>query len=129
MDLRRPPLLSYLILFLEGGIYTDTDTSPVRPISEWPGLWNGDIRNFADPVLLVLPTVAALSSRSNAGWSKQGTDKDVLPTGINELTWAESTPPRLIVAIEADLTTHQMKWKDDGLARGIQICQVSCGYR
>jgi hypothetical protein len=105
-----------------------TDTSPVTPISEWPGLWDGNTRNFADPVLQVLPTLAELSIRNNPARSEQGTAKDVPPAGIDELGWAETRPPMLIVDMEADFITPQVDWKDGDYARGIQICQVTCGY-
>jgi alpha 1,6-mannosyltransferase len=110
----RHTFLRYLILFLKGGIYTDTDTTSVRPIEKWPGLWDGNTRNLADPVLQMLSAAAALS-RSNRDAS-----------GDDGRAWAEARPPRLIVAIEADfITFNHLNWKAGDYARALQMCQVT----
>lgn len=74
-----------------------------------------------------MPTLASLSIRKDPAPSEQATDENVPPASTDELAWTESRPPILIVDIEADFITPQLDWKDGDYARGIQICQVTCG--
>ncbi|KAH7016625.1 hypothetical protein B0J12DRAFT_775476, partial [Macrophomina phaseolina] len=45
-------LVRYLILFVEGGVYTDKGTQPVRPIQDWVP---PDFRGSANVVLIIEP--------------------------------------------------------------------------
>ena len=58
--LQRPILKSdvfrYLIILFEGGLYADSDTSSVKPISEWGQ--GGTLQDWTDPTLLQLDAQA-----------------------------------------------------------------------
>jgi len=84
--LPRPVLKSdmfrYLKVFLEGGVYADSDTSGVVPVMEW-GKKAGTLQDWTDSTLLRLNAEAL---KLNHGDSR--------PPPINE------APPALIVALE-----------------------------
>lgn len=83
-------MLRYLLLLLEGGIYTDTDTRRLKPISNWSNkarLW-----------------------QDGRGWlygNSTGLDLEPMEgVGIDDLA-----PPSVVVGIEADVGDRQ-DWHD-----------------
>lgn len=86
--LPRPVLKSdmfrYLRIFLEGGVYADTDTSSVVPVSQWGK--RGTVQDWTDSKLLELDTAARNLTLANDTQSPHPL--------VNE------RPPALIVAIE-----------------------------
>ncbi|KAJ9125297.1 hypothetical protein QFC22_000253 [Naganishia vaughanmartiniae] len=94
-------MLRYLLLLLEGGIYSDTDTKRLKPISEWGSgarLWK-DGRGWLHG--------------SNGG---VGLGDELLGVGIDELG-----PPSVVIGIEADVGDRE-DWHD-WWPRPVQIVQ------
>jgi len=81
-------MLRYLLLYLEGGIYSDTDTTLLKPPGRWgdgPRLW-----------------------RDGAGWLEPGQlDRLAAGENINDIIG----PPSIIVGIEADVGSRE-DWND-----------------
>lgn len=116
----RADLFRYLILLIHGGIYTDTDTACVRPLSTWPGI---DLRNkrydtLGDAWLEVLPGLISLGSSVNTQTnSKQGEEPPTLPD-VEDLYG--DVPINMIISLEySDLEG----WKESPFVRGIQFVQ------
>lgn len=99
----------YLVLLLSGGVYTDTDTACVRPISDWAQNPNKPVIN---PLLTSLPHLVRLIEQSLF----TGADKDGGDDG-------SETGPSLVVAIEGDCKQDEGDWRGDGLVRGLQVAQ------
>ncbi len=93
--------LSYLVLLLHGGVYTDSDTACVRPIQDWGQ--NPDHPSL-HPLLTSLPHLVRLADQST-----------------------HSPPPddgpSLLVAVEIDAQQQEMDWRGDGLHRGLEMVQ------
>lgn len=107
-------LLSYIVLLLSGGIYSDTDTGGVKPLDRWPGMWRPDpnVITISDSLLTALPTLLGLG---NATQVLAG-DEEAFE------------PPSLVVSLEHDhLKPFNKDWKKEKLSRGMQVIQVS-GY-
>lgn len=89
----------YMALLLEGGVYTDTDTAPVIPISEWGQPYT----TGTDPLLSHLSTVLSSSGTS--------TDKP-------------EDEPALVLSVESDAIDFGWDdWRSVGLVRAVQIVQ------
>ncbi|KAJ9108941.1 hypothetical protein QFC21_000263 [Naganishia friedmannii] len=94
-------MLRYLLLLLEGGIYSDTDTKRLKPISEWGSgarLWKG-----------------------GRGWL-HGNDSGVeLGEELSGIGIDELGPPSVVIGIEADVGDRE-DWHD-WWPRPVQIVQ------
>ena len=94
-------MLRYLLLLFHGGIYSDTDTTLLKP----PSLWG------AHPTLL--ETNPPWLTPVQASALKIAPDSDILD------------PPSLVIGIEADVD-HRPDWHD-WWPRPIQFCQWTIG--
>lgn len=83
----RTDLFRLLVLIAEGGIYADTDTEPIKPISEWP--INADL--FDDDLELV------------AGVECAGLRWCCPLTLVNRLDWPDLTDAQML---EKQFTTR-----------------------
>ncbi|KAI5454555.1 hypothetical protein NCC49_003450 [Naganishia albida] len=93
-------MLRYLLLLLEGGIYSDTDTKRLKPISAWTDgarLWN-----------------------NGRGWL-YGSDQFNLTEELTGVGEEDLGPPSVVVGIEADVGDRQ-DWHD-WWPRPVQIVQ------
>ena len=86
------------MLFLHGGVYTDTDTACVRPIAEWLAQVHAPTKF---PLLSALPELVRLANSAPIG----KTDDE----------------PSLLVSVEFD--GNGQDWRGMGLARGLQVVQ------
>ncbi|OCF54827.1 hypothetical protein L486_07482 [Kwoniella mangroviensis CBS 10435] len=103
----RSDLFRYLVLLLNGGIYTDTDTACIRPISEWG---KNPIKYQSDnPLIEALPQLSSLSSSST---------HERYPISVEA-----DDAPSLIVALEVDSPASNTDWRSETFVRGIQIVQ------
>lgn len=75
-------MFRYMKVFLDGGVYADSDASGVVPVSEW-GTKAGTLQDWTDPTLLRLNAEALILTHG-----------DSPPQPVNE------APPSLIVALE-----------------------------
>lgn len=98
----RADLFRYLVLLLNGGVYTDTDTACVKPVSEWAS--NPSLLHSSDPILNAIPALTALATAQTG--SLEG-----------------DSGPGLLVAIETDSLATGADWRDETFARGLQIVQ------
>ncbi|KAI5453520.1 hypothetical protein NCC49_005994 [Naganishia albida] len=97
----KTDVFRYMALLVEGGIYTDTDTAPVTPITEWGTPYTPR----TDP-LLSLPFLSP--SRS--------------PDAPDE--------PSLVISVESDAIEFKWDdWRDVGLVRAVQIVQWTMAAR
>ncbi|KAJ9091100.1 hypothetical protein QFC20_007732 [Naganishia adeliensis] len=95
----------YMALLLGGGVYTDTDTAPVIPISEWGQPYT----TGTDPLLSHLSTVLSSSGTS--------TDKP-------------EDEPALVLSVESDAIDFGWDdWRSVGLVRAVQIVQWTMAAR
>jgi alpha 1,6-mannosyltransferase len=95
-----------MALLLEGGIYTDTDTAPVTPITEWGHPYT----TRTDPLLSCLSKLLSPSQFS----------EDAGP--LDE--------PSLILSVESDAIELKWDdWRDVGLVRAVQIVQWTMAVR
>nr|XP_018262276.1 uncharacterized protein I303_05292 [Kwoniella dejecticola CBS 10117]OBR84434.1 hypothetical protein I303_05292 [Kwoniella dejecticola CBS 10117] len=104
----RSDLFRYLVLLLDGGVYTDTDTACIRPISQW-----GDsaVKHHADsPLIEALPQLLSLSKSAGR------TDPEI--AGVEE-----DDSPSLIIALENDSPASGSDWEADTFVRGLQVVQ------
>ncbi|WRT67852.1 uncharacterized protein IL334_004826 [Kwoniella shivajii] len=102
----RSDLFRYLVLLLNGGVYTDTDTACVRPISEWGK--NAIKHNSINPLIEALPQLISLSNQNHL---------------YNIDSPIEDDSPSLIVALEIDSPASGSDWRSETFVRGIQIVQ------
>ncbi|WVQ83100.1 hypothetical protein IAT38_005238 [Cryptococcus sp. DSM 104549] len=100
----RADLFRYLVLLLNGGVYTDTDTASVLPISQWG---KDPTTTSPHPLLTALPHLLAISSPSSPA--------DLFPSA--------DSPPALLVSLEVDAPNSGVDWKSESFARGIQVVQ------
>ncbi len=72
----QPDFFRHLILFCQGGLYTDSDTVPIEPISEWPGFLSPDasVKNVISPALAKLLAVSELVHASTSETSEAEAD-------------------------------------------------------
>lgn len=102
----RSDLFRYALVFLEGGMYSDSDTSAVRPISDWD---NSTIQDWTDPSL------ADLDLRAQAVAHVVSNGQEAPPMPISQ------APPALVVSIETSTTLipqegeHLVQWTFGGL--------------
>lgn len=95
-----------MALLLEGGIYTDTDTAPVTPITEW----GRPHTTRTDPLL------SSLSKLLSPSYSPE----DDGP--LDE--------PSLILSVESDAIDFKWDdWRNVGLVRAVQIVQWTMAVR
>ncbi|WWC70845.1 uncharacterized protein I206_104797 [Kwoniella pini CBS 10737] len=104
----RSDLFRYLVLLLDGGVYTDTDTACIRPISQWGS--NALNFHFNNPLIEALPQLLSLSKDN---------ENSKYP---NELENIEDSPS-LIIALENDSPASGSDWKADTFVRGLQVVQ------
>ncbi|OXG26687.1 alpha-1,6-mannosyltransferase [Cryptococcus neoformans Ze90-1] len=100
----RADLFRYLVLLLNGGIYTDTDTASVLPIAQWAR--NPTIAPV-DPLLTAIPQLISII---------QDPSQSLAPT-------PSTSKPSLVVAIESDALSTGANWREQSFARSIQIVQ------
>lgn len=84
-------MLRYLLLLLEGGIYSDTDTKRLKPISEWTNgarLWN-----------------------DGRGWLYGNRDELNLTEELTGVGEDDLGPPSVVLGIEADVGDRE-DWHD-----------------
>jgi alpha 1,6-mannosyltransferase len=130
-----------MAMFVEGGIYTDSDTAPVIPADQW-GIPH---ENATDPLLSHL---SRLLSQANPAYispayqnhERQLSDEEISsldrkakrwPVPVNGPTTApivndgaELGPPSLVVSVESDAISFGWHdWRDVGLSRAVQIVQ------
>lgn len=84
-------MLRYLLLLLEGGIYTDTDTKRLKPISEW--------------------TNGARLWKDGRGWLYGNRDELNLTDELTGVGEDYLGPPSVVVGIEADVGDRE-DWHD-----------------
>ncbi len=84
----KSDIFRYLMIFLNGGLYVDPDTSCIMPIAEWGQ--RGTTKDKTDFRILQLAAKAQDMTHANSSQS--------LPTAINE------APPAIIVAVETVTT-------------------------
>lgn len=104
VNILKADFLRYLLLYARGGIYSDMDTVPLKPLGAWPSLdrekFNGLVReNNPIPYKNYDPKKGQVHISDDSG-------------GYDE--------PGLVIGIEADPDRHD--W-DDWYARRIQFCQ------
>ncbi|WVQ72773.1 hypothetical protein IAR50_002333 [Cryptococcus sp. DSM 104548] len=104
----RADLFRYLILLINGGVYTDTDTASVLPLERW-GISHDT--HQTDPLLRTLPHLVSLLSSSSS------------PSSPPPPPPEDETEPNLIVAIEVDAPATNAKWQKQTFARGLQVVQ------
>ncbi|WVW84759.1 hypothetical protein I302_106794 [Kwoniella bestiolae CBS 10118] len=104
----RSDLFRYLVLLLNGGIYTDTDTACVLPVSQWGK--NADHHRSTNPLLEALPQLLSLSS----------SHPDIPDTDDS---------PSLIIALENDSPSSGSDWRAETFVRGIQVVQWTIASR
>ena len=80
----KSDMFRYLMIFLEGGVYADSDTSSVVPVAKWGQ--KGTLQDWTDPILLQL---AAEAQALTYGDSRQPP-----PPPVNE------APPALVISLE-----------------------------
>lgn len=110
----------YLILLMRGGVYTDTDTSSVKPLDNWPGLFSSypHTINLGSDMLTKLPKFIHNTASKSSQAKAKGDD------GLKEVVEDEE-PPALVVAIEYDHAADKNggNWRKVGMSRGMQIVQ------
>lgn len=126
----------YLKLLYQGGIYTDSDTSCVRPLLEWPGL-QGNSPNahiLSDPLFTLAPYLLSLSPSPPPASDERDDDDTPDPSILSPKMLQEAISaslddalgmPQLIVAVEFDAPYTKFNWVERGYARSIQFVQVS----
>ncbi|TYJ58851.1 hypothetical protein B9479_000283 [Cryptococcus floricola] len=102
----RADMFRYLILLINGGVYTDTDTASVLPLERW-GISHKTYP--PDPLLSSLPHLVSLISSSSSS----------SPPPPPE----DETEPNLIVAIEVDALATNANWQKQSFVRGLQVVQ------
>ena len=111
--LPRPILKSdffrYLLVFFDGGLYTDSDTSCIHAISEWGN--KGTTQDWTDPTLL------ALTNQAQSWGRPRGSPR---PIPINE------APPALIISLESSVQTTSFAWQEQANTGG-QVVQWTFG--
>ncbi|KAJ9118820.1 hypothetical protein QFC24_006019 [Naganishia onofrii] len=137
----KADIFRYMAMFVEGGIYTDSDTAPVIPADQW-GIPH---ENATDPLLSHL---SRLLSQANPAYispayqnhERQLSDEEISsldrkakrwPVPVNGPTTApivndgaELGPPSLVVSVESDAISFGWHdWRDVGLSRAVQIVQ------
>ncbi|KAK4684830.1 hypothetical protein P7C73_g5330, partial [Tremellales sp. Uapishka_1] len=101
----KADLFRYLVLFLNGGVYTDTDTACVRPISSWA---SSPDTTLTHPLIISLPHLIDLASTASSEPERYTTGDEA---------------PSLVVAIESDAVSDGKNWRGESFVRGIQIVQ------
>lgn len=104
VNILKADFLRYLLLYARGGIYSDMDTVPLKPLGTWPSLDKQKFNDLKDenspiPYKNYNPAQGQLHSAGTRG-------------GYNE--------PGFVIGIEADPDRHD--WAD-WYARRIQFCQ------
>ncbi|KAL0255722.1 hypothetical protein I308_100529 [Cryptococcus tetragattii IND107] len=100
----RADLFRYLVLLLNGGVYTDTDTASVLPIAQWAP--NPDVAAIA-PLLTAIPQLISI----------------IQDPSQSHFSTISTSEPSLVVAIESDALSTGVNWKEQSFTRGIQIVQ------
>ncbi|GAV55754.1 hypothetical protein ZYGR_0AY01470 [Zygosaccharomyces rouxii] len=97
-NILKADFLRYLLLYARGGIYSDMDTFPVKPLSKWPSVDREKLKTFRE------------------------TRKPVPYKGFKseEVAMQNEREPGLVIGIEAD--PDRTDWSD-WYARRIQFCQ------
>ncbi|KAJ9108255.1 hypothetical protein QFC19_002503 [Naganishia cerealis] len=99
----KTDIFRYMVMMLEGGIYTDSDTAPVIPADQW-GM---PYENASDPVLSHLSRILTMPEKTSF--------PDVED---------EHGLPSLVVSVETDaIDAGLYDWKEEGLIRALQIVQ------
>jgi hypothetical protein len=133
----------YLKLLMNGGIYTDSDTSCVRPLSEWPGLQtpSPNAHILSDPLFTLAPYLLSLSPDKNptnpkskeeapssqlaSGEADAGVlNGEMLQEAISASLDDATELPALVLAVEFDAPHTKADWKKRGYARSMQFVQV-----
>jgi alpha 1,6-mannosyltransferase len=133
----------YLKLLMDGGIYTDSDTSCVRPLSEWPGLQSpsSNAQILSDPLFTLAPYLLSLSPDKNpanpkseeeapsnqpsSGQADAGVlNGKMLQEAISASLDDATELPALVLAVEFDAPHTKADWKKRGYARSMQFVQV-----
>lgn len=113
----------YLVLLLNGGVYTDTDTACVRSIKDWGT--NADLHTTS-PLISALPTLLSLleSDRSchDDSPSSASTCSPTISSS-NDQAIIKDQPPNMILALEMDAPHMGNDWREETFARGIQVVQ------
>lgn len=97
-NILRADFLRYLLLFARGGIYSDMDTYPLKPLNQWPSIDHEKLKEFKE------------------------TRKPVPYKGFKsgDVSVRDEREPGLVIGIEAD--ADRPDWSD-WYARRIQFCQ------
>ncbi|EIW73490.1 hypothetical protein TREMEDRAFT_16005, partial [Tremella mesenterica DSM 1558] len=102
----KADLFRYLVLLLNGGVYTDTDTACIKPIEEWTREYDIAV---VDPLVAALPTLARLAQPKVEEHEDEDMDED--------------EEPALVIALENDVLYDGGDWRQQTFARGLQIVQ------
>jgi alpha 1,6-mannosyltransferase len=133
----------YLKLLMDGGIYTDSDTSCVRPLSEWPGLQtpSPNAHILSDPLFTLAPYLLSLSPDKNPANPKSEEEApsnqpstgqadagvlsgEMLQEAISASLDDANELPALVLAVKFDAPHTKADWKKRGYARSMQFVQV-----
>lgn len=133
----------YLKLLMDGGIYTDSDTSCVRPLLEWPGLQtpSPNAHILSDPLFTLAPYLLSLfpdknpakpeseeeapSNQPSSGQTDVGVlSGEMLQEAISASLDDATDLPALVLAVEFDAPHTKADWKKRGYARSMQFVQV-----
>ncbi|CAR29462.1 hypothetical protein ZYGR_0AD01440 [Zygosaccharomyces rouxii] len=97
-NILKADFLRYLLLYARGGIYSDMDTFPLKPLNKWPSVDREKLKTFKE------------------------TRKPVPYKGFKseEVVAQNEREPGLVIGIEAD--PDRTDWSD-WFARRIQFCQ------
>lgn len=132
-NILRVDTFRYLNIFLQGGVYSDSDTGGLYSIEQWPGMTKPHTKVFdkTDNTLRFLEALPTLyhQKQSNSSPLQAFWKVDHVKDNVTTQSPTHWTPPGLAVAIEYDAPGGRKQWKEKKLARPLQITQVSsCLY-
>lgn len=139
----------YLKIFLEGGLWSDSDTGSTIPVEQWIGMSKPDpfVLRQDDEVLRQLEYMSALThkdqvipaasgatrGKGEAGpvdeavfediWSGEQVSNITLPHTSAAAQAVHWTQPGFVTAIEWDAPASQKEWKQSHLARPLTLAQ------
>ncbi|KAL7421903.1 hypothetical protein Q5752_003675 [Cryptotrichosporon argae] len=118
-------IFRYMILLVEGGIWSDSDTAPIIEAEQW-GL---PYESGTPPLLTHLARVLSLASARGVDDGDEGRGKAAWAGPLIE-DGGELGEPGLVVSIETDAVMYGWDdWREVGLARKVQMTQWTISAR